>query len=377
MILHVGFSHTLSYIAREQLVGLRAAGFNIHLACPVDHWIDHLGPDGFPIHPVRLPHRMSARDALQGSRDLHQLMRRLDVDLVHTHNAHHGVIGRILARARGIPAVHTWRYNPADATENPVARVIYQAAESLASRAGRAVYFQNGEDLGYAVRRRIVPKRRALLVGNGIDVDRYAAGLPDRDVVRESLGVDPDAEVVLCIARLAERKGLPDVIAAMAALASQRDRLELVLLGTGPDRASLERQVAEAGIAHRVHFGGQRDDIPDVLRVVDVLCLASRREGVPRSVMEAMAARCPVAGTDVVGTREVVKHEETGLLVPYQAPLELATAIARLLDDGALRERVVDNAFAQVKANWDQAAVVAQVAASYQQILSRPSRRRS
>lgn len=362
----------MSYIAREQLLGLRDEGFDVHLACPIDDWIDHLIADGFTIHPVRLPHRMTFREALQGTRDLNRLLKGHRVDLVHTHNAHHGFVGRVLARVHGIPAVHTWRYNPADATENRFKRAVYQAAEAVASRAGRVVYFQNGEDHAYAVNRRIVPRRHALMVGNGIDVDRYSGGAPDSQAVRRSLGVQPDAEMVLCVARLAERKGIPDVIAAVAELARNRERLELVVLGTGPAREALAEQASAAGLADRVHFGGQRDDIPDVLRTADILCLASRREGVPRSVMEAMAARCPVVATDVVGTREVVKHEQTGLLVPYEAPSELAESVARVLDDPVLRDHMVENAFEMIDSDWNQSTVVARVAASYRGLLALP-----
>lgn len=372
-VLHVGYSHTLSYVARESLLGLREAGWSVHVACPEDHWTRRMHEDGFPVWSIRLPHRASPAQALLGGWDLLRTLRGRRFGLVHTHNAHHGVIGRHLARALGIPSVHTWRYNPLDASSRNSVQAVYSLAEGSAARAGNFVFFQNSEDMDFALGRRIVPRERAVLVGNGIRIEHYEKPTREPLQTRALLGVAPDAELILCIARMAERKGIPDLIDAFALLAGTRPACELVCLGSGPHRASFEARAARLGVDSRVHFAGQRDDVPDVLAAADVLALTSSREGVPRAIMEAMAARVPVIATDVVGTRALVRDGETGLLVPFGAPAAAAAALARILDDRDLALRLTAQAHARLLADWHQRFVVQRMERSYRELLTMPT----
>jgi glycosyltransferase involved in cell wall biosynthesis len=305
-----------------------------------------------------------------GGWDLLRTLRRQRFALVHTHNAHHGVVGRYLARALGIPSVHTWRYSPIDAAERRAIQLLYGVAEGSAARAGGYVFFQNAEDMDFAVSKRIVPCKRAVLVGNGICIERYEQPSRNPAETRAQLGVSNEAELVVCIARMAERKGIPDLLAAFALLAAERPAIELVCLGAGPHRRRFEAEADRLGVESRVHFAGQRDDVPDVLAASDVLALTSSREGVPRAVMEAMAARVPVVATDVVGTRAVVADGQTGLLVPFGAPQAVARAIARVLDDDELCHRLTSEAHTVLVRDWHQRQVVERMAVGYRQLLN-------
>ncbi|HWX87600.1 MAG TPA: glycosyltransferase [Solirubrobacteraceae bacterium] len=371
-VLHVGYSHTLSYIARESLLGLREAGWPIHVACPEDDWTRRIHEDGFQVWNIRLPHRASVAQAMVGAWDLLHTLRNRRFGLVHTHNAHHGVIGRHVARALGVPSVHTWRYNPVDASNRRAIQAAYSLAEGSAARAGNYVFFQNADDMAFALGRRIVPEKRAMLVGNGIRIEHYERHTRDPATTRAQLGVARDAELILCIARMAERKGIPDLIDAFALLAPERPTSELVCLGSGPHRPRFEAQARSRGLAARVHFAGQRDDVPDVLAASDVLALTSSREGVPRAIMEAMAARVPVVATDVVGTRAIVQDGQTGLLVPFASPRAIARAIARIMDDQELRVRLTAEAYARLVRDWHQSFVVERMDMRYRELL--PSR---
>lgn len=370
-ILHVGGTHTLAVIARELLLELREQGWNIHVACAEEDWGRRLREDGFPMHVIRLPHRPSLGQAVTGTRDLARLLRGGSFRLVHTHNAHNGVIGRSLARLFGLPSVHTWRYSPLDAVSARPAKLGLGLAEALASRAGQAVLFQNEEDMRFAIESHLVPARRAVLVGNGIRLGGWTEGGLEAGVSpRAELGIEPGAELVGCVARLVERKGQPYLLEAVARLVSTRSRLRLLLIGDGPKEDELRGQTERLGISDRVVFAGHRDDVPRLLRASDLMCLPSRREGVPRAVMEAMASGVPVVATDVVGTREVVEHEVTGLLVPYAEPDPLAAAIERVLDDRELRARLTARARATVERDWRAESVAARVSGEYRRLVA-------
>lgn len=370
-ILHVGYSHTLSCIARDLLLGLRQDGWSIEVACHDDEWTPALREHGFRVWPIRFPHRPTPAQALVGARDLLATLRDGSFTAVHTHNAHHGVVGRHLGRAKGLPAFHTWRYDPLDASDSRPRQLLYGLAEGSASRLTEAVMFQNPEDLELAVQRRIVPPAKSFLVGNGIVTERYEQPARERDAVRAELGVPADAEVVLCVARLAERKGQPDLLRALGPLAGSRPRLRVLLVGTGPDEGDLRGLARSLGIEARVHFVGQRGDVPDLLHASDVLCLPSRREGIPRAVMEAMAARLPVVATNVVGTRSLIEDGRSGLLVDYGDARALGAALERVLDDEELRRALTAAAAEDVAREWHQQVVVERVGRLYGNFLRR------
>ncbi len=368
-VLHFGFSVTLGYVAREQLNALRELGWETHAACPQDTASARLSEDGFAVHPIDLPHRAGVRDGLRGASQFWKLLERERFDLIHTHNAHNGVIGRVLARVRGIPSVHTWRYSPLDAADGPIERGVYFGAEATASRAGNFVCFQNPDDLDLAVSSRIVRRNQAFLVGNGIDVDRYQHPQRPRETTRASLGSSADARIVLCVARFAERKHVEDVVSAFSMISQDLPNARLVLVGEGERESKLRAQVAQLGLAERVVFTGHRNDVADVLAASDVLCLASRREGIPRAVMEAMAAGCPVVATDVVGTKTLLEHRRTGLLAPFADPAALSASVLEVLRDLPLAESLRQNARIEVERNWSQGAVAERVSRIYERCL--------
>lgn len=367
VILHFGGAHTLSVIAFDQIVALRDLGWPVAAACHPEGWEERLIEAEIPLWPVNLPHRASIPQQLVGARQFLSLLRTRPVALVHTHNAHHGVAGRIAARRSGLPSVHTWRYSPLDAGQDGLRRLVYGAAEALASRAGTEVLFQNHEDLAEATRLRIVPRRRARWVGNGIDIERHVSPPRTRKEIRGEWAIPQRAPVVLCLARLVERKRQQDVVAALARMG--RTDVHLILAGSGPDREALEAQASSLGLGDRVHFTGEVTDVTSLLHACDVLCLASRREGVPRVVMEAMSARLPVVATDVVGTREIVRHEQTGLLVSFASPSQIAAALGRILADDALRADLVARAHEEIRERWDQRLAVARISAAYAELL--------
>jgi glycosyltransferase involved in cell wall biosynthesis len=130
------------------------------------------------------------------------------------------------------------------------------------------------------------------------------------------------------------------LLAALARLAEEGLRPALWIAGQGPARPALEKLARELRLEDRVRFLGQRSDVADLLSACDVFILPSRHEGLGVAALEAMAAGRPIVATRVGGLAEAVVHERTGLLVPPEDPAALATALARLLRDPALRARL-------------------------------------
>ena len=164
--------------------------------------------------------------------------------------------------------------------------------------------------------------------------------------VRDASGPRP---TLGAISRLHRAKGLVHLLRALRLL---RDALPeaplLVLAGDGPERANLEQEADRLGLRESVRFLGVRRDIPDLLRSLDVLVIPSLWEGIPATLLEAMAAGVPTVASNVGGIPEVVTHGRTGLLVPPGDPAALSEAVLRLMQDDGLARRIASDARALV-----------------------------
>jgi glycosyltransferase involved in cell wall biosynthesis len=172
--------------------------------------------------------------------------------------------------------------------------------------------------------------------------------------------------IVSMVARLEPRKGQRYLIEA----AAQVPEATFVFIGDGPDRAALEAQARAQGVADRVLFLGYREDIPDVLACCNLLVLPSFAEGMPLSILEAMAAGKPVIASAIGGTDEAVVHGETGLLVPPAKPSALAKAIQTVLSDPDLARRLGAAGRERAYQKFSAETMVGNVSRAYEEILS-------
>jgi glycosyltransferase involved in cell wall biosynthesis len=191
------------------------------------------------------------------------------------------------------------------------------------------------------------PLRRIQIVENGIQVHRYAVPASRRDN-RPALGLDPTRRYVACIARFHPVKDHLMLLDAFARVAAVRADTDLLLVGDGPLRESLEAKARASGISDRVIFLGVRHDVPALLAACDVFALTSVSEAASLTLLEAMASAAPVVVTDVGGNPEIVRQGVDGFLVPRGDSSAAAAKLLELLaDDGlarsmgaAARERV-------------------------------------
>jgi glycosyltransferase involved in cell wall biosynthesis len=221
----------------------------------------------------------------------------------------------------------------------PVLRFLWQRAVAVVA---------NGTGLR-DLAQQTMPSLRVPIIPNGVDAERHAPA------PRRSVAATPR---VLFLGRLAYQKA-PDVLLRALARITDKD-FTCEIVGDGPDRAALEQLARELGLFDRIVFRGwvAREDLPACYHAADIVALPSRMEGMPNVVLEAMAHALPVVATDVPGTRDIVRADETGFLVPAEDDAALAAAIARLIEQPALRSAMGDAARARILAEhtWPQAA---------------------
>jgi glycosyltransferase involved in cell wall biosynthesis len=286
---------------------------------------------------------------LAAARELYAAVRRLDLDVLHTHNPKTGVLGRLLGRAAGVPVVvntcHGLWLRPGDGLAR---KAFVLGLESLAATVSHAELYQNAEDR--RTLRRVVPERRSRLVGNGIDLTRFRHDPEGRIRVRNELGLADSEILVGAVGRRVAEKGIAEYGAAARKLSG---KARFIWVGPDdPDKPDAVR-ADEPG----VEFLGERLDMPALYSALDVFVLPSHREGFSRSGMEAAACGVPSILTDIRGCREVGTHGREVLLTPPHDADALTEVIERLLLDDALRSRLGLAARERALAEFDQLAV--------------------
>jgi glycosyltransferase involved in cell wall biosynthesis len=176
-----------------------------------------------------------------------------------------------------------------------------------------------------------LPASKLTVIHNGVD-------LPEKCPAdaRAELGLRPDDFVIGAVGRLYPVKGIQFLVQALA----QTRVGHLVVIGDGPEKSTLELLADRLGVADRIHWAGQRPDARNLMPAFDLFVQPSLHEGMPNTILEAMATGLPVVATAVGGTPEVVAHGVTGLLVSPKSPHALSEAISVLLDDADLRRRM-------------------------------------
>lgn len=272
-----------------------------------------------------------------------RILRDFKPDVVHTHSAKGGVLGRMAAHALRIPAiVHTVHGAPFHPYQGRVARWLFRWCEAYAARRCHAMVSVADAMTDLLVDARVAPRDKFTTVYSGMDVEPFLAANDHRQKVRDELGFADQHVVIGKIARLFHLKGHEYLIQAATRVVRQCPDVRFLLIGDGLLRERLQRQIADADLSEHFRFTGLVPParIPALLGAMDVLVHVSLREGLARALPQALIAGRPVVSYDVDGAREVTITRQTGFLIPPRQVDPLADALIELAGDAQLRERM-------------------------------------
>lgn len=333
---------TLYHFLLPLLRALRAAGHEVVGACRDGALAAAVRNEGFRVEAMPFVRGYDPRDHIRAFHSAVALFEREKFDLVHVHTPIASLIGRFAAARAGVPKVvytaHGFYFHERMPWPK---RALFMGLEWLGGRFTDTLFTQSEEDAATARRHGLCRTDDILAIGNGSDPARFfpADDDPSRTALRRSLGVDGDAPVVAVVGRLVSEKGYPELFQAMRHVDA---RLWVIGERLKSDHAeaidhAIEAVQSDAILRERIQFLGYRSDVPALLRAADIFVLASHREGMPRSIIEAMLSGLPVVATNIRGAREEVIEGETGYLVPVQDSPALAEALSRLVADRVLR----------------------------------------
>ncbi len=274
-----------------------------------------------PIHVVPMPTlRGLGFRLLHGVLAFARLMRDTKVALVHANGSRAMVYAGLASMWVRRPVI--WHVRVAE-SDGRLDRVLFRLADRVIVNSAAV-----GQRFAWA------DMKKVRCIHNGVNTVHFAPRPAPRDL-RKRLGMAEGEPVAASVGRFVAYKGYGDLLEAAALVQRVRPDTRWVLAGEGELRSGLEAQSRKLGLGLRVHFTGWLDDVREVLALCDVFVLPSRGEHFGRVLIEAMAMAKPVVATDGGGVPEIVRHGETGLLVPPGRPAQLAQAILTLLNDPA------------------------------------------
>jgi glycosyltransferase involved in cell wall biosynthesis len=362
---------SLRYLLLPQLEAATEFGQSIGISAP-GAFVPDLEERG--IRHLTLPSSTRGMDLLADLKSIGQLwriLRRERPDILHTHNPKPGVYGRIAGRLAGVPiVVNTIHGLYATPESSLMKRVVVYTLEWVASRFSDAELIQSPEDFELLWRRRIMPRSKLRLLGNGVDLERFHPDPALREEVRAELELVDGQIAVGLVARLVEEKGVPELIEAAERLDS---RYVMHIVGPRDDEKSdaVSEELLSRAESDGVRFLGMRKDVHRIYQALDLFVLPSHREGFPRAAMEAAASGLPVIATDIRGCRQVVEDGVNGILFPVKDVDALTEAIVRIGDDADLRSAMSLASVERARANFDEQEVVRRVMGAYADVAGR------
>lgn len=356
-------------------VHFRKMGWRVEAAASGASTDPQLGGTFDRLHDIPLSRSiLDLGGILRSARAIRELLD-LGFDIVHVHTpiaafVTRGAIRSMPSQSRpaAVYTAHGFKFYPG---ANPAENGLFITAEKVAGRWTDRLVVMNEVDRVAALKHRIVPPRRLVLMpGIGIDTQRYSrASVAPEDVarVRTRLAVPAGAPLFAVVGELSRRKRPFDVVAALG-LMKHRDG-HLVVVGDGPERSRVERAVRVAGVGDRVHFAGIVDDVRPVVAASTALVLASAMEGLPRCLMEALSLEVPVVTTNARGSPDLVAPD-AGLVVPVGDVGALARAMDRILDEPERARGMAQRGRERMVHRHDLSILIARHEALYSDVLA-------
>jgi len=286
--------------------------------------------------PVNMSRQFSLRPICQ----IRDIVRRKNIDLVHSQGARADFFARIASRLAGVRYILCTIAMPVEGFEvRPFRKRIYRlmdrSTESCVER-----FIVVSESLKKTLIDQLeISDERIVTIHNGIELDKFHPDLK-RSNLRKHWGITTDAPIIGAIGRLVWQKGFEYLIEAMPEILQNIPQAKLLLVGEGPLRHELEGLARELNVYSGVIFAGFRSDIQDVLSIIDIIAVPSLLEGFPMITLEAMAMAKPIVATQIEGIVEQISDSDEGILVQPKDTEALASAILRLIKDRELGNRL-------------------------------------
>jgi len=292
-----------------------------------------------------------------------RFLRKNAIDILHTHGYKSDIVGcfaAFLGRTKWVATNHVW---------HPMSGKLrlYESLDAFLLRFAKRIVAVSAEIREDLIATRVSPAK-IRVIDNGIDIDRFKESR-STEILRAALGIRDHDVVVTMVGRLSPEKGHRVFLEAARTVSSSREHVRFLVVGDGPLAEELRADVTRLDLGDRVIFAGFRKEMPEIYALSDVMVNASSIEGLPMTILEAMASHVPVVAARTGGIPGVIRDNETGLLVDAQDVDALAIQIGSLVDDQGKRRRLATAAFEFVTMNHSFERMCAAYRQVYREVL--------
>ena len=343
--------------------------YDVTTVCSSDGVSQKLKNRGYKIENIDIDRKISPIKNLKSVFKLYRYIKREKFDVVHVHTPVAGILGRIAAKLAGVPVIiytaHGFYFHD---NMPALKKKLFILIEKIGGWLCDYIFTQSTEDYHTAVNMKIIDENSITAIGNGVDIERFSAesvnSKTSADQIRDELGIGSGDIVIGIIGRVVREKGYVEWIMAAKEVLKKHKNIKFIAIGDTLEsdrdgvKSELDRLINENGINNNVIFTGSRSDIPELLSIMDIFTLPSYREGMPRSIIEAMCMAKPVVATNIRGCREEVVEGETGFLVPVQDYGALSERLVYLIENEAVRASMGKKARQKAEAEYDEKKVI-------------------
>jgi glycosyltransferase involved in cell wall biosynthesis len=307
--------------------------------------------------PIKINRKINFYDDFISFWEIYKLFEREKFDVVHSHTAKAGFITTLAAGLARVPKVyHTYHGLPFYNHQNRALNSFYYILEKIACKFRNAVFTQNKSDYQSCVQL-IGSKKNAFIEGNGVDIQFVNYEAENQFSRGESAFLTQGFKICL-LSRLEPVKRVTNFFEVIKNLKNRGIDTCCVMAGTGILEKSLKNRLKNMNLEYYINMIGFCDYPFGLIKACDLVMLCSEKEGIPRSLMEAMALRKPVVATNVKGTNELVVNEETGFLVPLGDIEAMTEKVVALIKNKDLREKFGENGFMRVTEHFNEQKIV-------------------
>ncbi len=321
---------TLYHFLIPLIDGLKKEGWEVEAICSYGKHINPLRDRGYIIKNIDIPRNLNPFKILKSFFLLYKIFKKENYDIVHVHTPVASIIGRIASKLAGVQIViytaHGFYFHE---NMNKLKFLFYLNLEKLMGYLTNVIFTQSYEDQNLATKYNILPKDKIFTIGNGVNIEKFKPfNIKKSNLIKKKLKISKNYFVVGCIARLVKEKGIVEFLEAAKSIFSKYKDVIFLVVGERLESdhdTNINDHIKSAKIKlqNNIKFLGLRDDIPELISVMDLYCLPSWREGMPRSIIEAMMMSKPILATNIRGSREEVVDKQTGLLIPIKSAKDL------------------------------------------------------
>lgn len=342
-------------------------GFEVHIACSNDGNVKALESQGYIIHDINIDRNINLKSNLKSIRNLLILMKKEKYDIVHVHTPVASILGRIAAKLAGVKNViytaHGYYFH--EGMSKRTYNFFYNIEKFFARFATDYLLLQSKEDFELSLNQKFKKPGRVIHLSNGVDIyNRFNPIKINEDNaidLKRNFRVNEKDIVFAFIGRLVREKGVYELIEAFNQVCKSTQNVKLLLIGgllESERDKEIQNTMDEWKENKNIIFTGIRSDVNNLLAISDVFILPSYREGLPRSIIEAMAMKKPVIATNIRGCREEVIHNRTGYLVEKQNAEEIYLKMLKLIKNKSLRTNMGNEARIIVEEEYDEEKVL-------------------